>query len=142
LTVVVPGLVIILLSFIPGLNVLLWFVYVCIIGLVWWRLIEKIIEGCHVKTALRLEFNKSLDLGSFNLDDVLIFIKSNLYTMVTLVEDVFKEAGLPVDSLDAYRRSINNININTAGGAISMTGGSTIGVGNVSETTTSSVETK
>ncbi|MEH2078073.1 MAG: hypothetical protein V7K57_27365 [Nostoc sp.] len=128
LTVLLPWFAITPLSFVPGLNVLLWLIYLCILFLAWWGLIQRIRQVGDLGTALRLEFSKVLDLGYFNLDDVTMFTKSNLYTIVTSIKDVFKIEKLPIESLDAFIRNINNINI-SAGGNINMSD-SAIGVSN------------
>jgi hypothetical protein len=79
-----------------------------------------------LRTSLRLEFNKSLDLGSFNLDDVVMFVKSTLHATVTSIRETFEKEGLPVESLDAFVQSINvnNINQNFTGsvGGVTATG--------------------
>jgi hypothetical protein len=141
LTVFLPFFAIAPLSIIPGLNILLWLIYFCILFLAWWGLVQKVREAGDLSTALRLEFTRVLDLGSFNLDDVMMFIKSNLYTVVTSIKDVFELEGLPIESLDAFVRNINNININTGGGDLNMSG-SSIGVGNNIVSPNETTETK
>ncbi|MEH2147491.1 hypothetical protein [Nostoc sp.] len=112
LTVIIPWFAIAPLSFIPGINQLLFIVYLCIIAFSWAGLIQRILEVGDIKTALRLEFNKALDLGSFNLDDVGMFIKSTLHITVTSIQDVFEQEGLPVETLDAFVQNINVSNVN------------------------------
>jgi hypothetical protein len=95
---------------------------------------QKFIRRCRIERkiglALRQEFPGVLGNGPFDLDDVLMFVKSTLHTAIDSVRDVFKEEGLPLESLDAFAQSINNsINISTGGGALSMVG-SMIGMGN------------
>lgn len=126
LTIVIPWLAIAPLSFFPGLNVLLWLLYLCLIAFSWRGLIQRIQQVGDLRTSLRLEFNKSLDLGSFNLDDVVMFVKSTLHATVTSIRETFEREGLPVESLYAFVQSINvnNINQNFTGsvGGVTATG--------------------
>ncbi|MBH8572423.1 hypothetical protein I8752_05115 [Nostocaceae cyanobacterium CENA369] len=123
LTLIIPWFAIAPLSFFPGINQLLFLLYLCLIAFSWAGLVQRIIEVGDIKTALRLEFNKALDLGSFNLDDVVMFLKSTLHTTVTSIRDVLKQEGLPVETLDAFVQNINNnINQNFTGPVGGVTG--------------------
>ncbi|MEH2049724.1 hypothetical protein, partial [Nostoc sp.] len=122
LTVIIPWFAIAPLSFIPGINQLLFLLYLCLIAFAWAGLIQRILEVGDIKTALRLEFNKALDLGSFNLDDVAMFIKSTLHTTVTSIRDVLKQEGLPVETLDAFVQNINNQTFTGSVGGVTGTG--------------------
>lgn len=130
LTVIIPWFAIAPLSFIPGINQLLFFVYLCLIAFSWGGLIQRVLQVGDIKTALRLEFNKSLDLGSFNLDDVVMFIKSTLHTTVTSIRDVFEQEGLPIETLDAFVQNINvsNVNQTFTGSVGGVTGKGTVNV--------------
>ena len=143
LTIIIPffaigPLSIIFVSFIPGLSQFLLLVYLCIVALAWGGLIQRVIQVGDIQTALRLEFNKALDLGSFNRDDVVMFIKSTLYTTLTSIRDVFEQEGLPIESLDAFIQTINTsnfiTNVDSGGGAITMSN-SSIGVSNTTSST-------
>lgn len=116
LTIIIPFFVIgplsLILLFIPGIGQLLLFLYLCFMALSWGGLIQRIVQVGDFKTALRLEFNKVLDLGSFNLDDVVMFMKSTLYTTVTSIRDTLKQEGLSVETLDAFAQQINVSNVN------------------------------
>jgi hypothetical protein len=58
-----------------------------------------------------------------------MFAKSTVHLAVMTIRDVFSEESLPIDSLDSFIQSINNITIDTGGGALNMIG-SAIGIGN------------
>jgi hypothetical protein len=131
LTVIIPWFAIAPLSFFPGINILLWLLYLCLIAFTWRGLIQRVLQVGDLGTALRLEFNKALDLGSFNLDDVVMFVKSTLHTTVTSIRDTFEKEGLPVESLDAFVQSINvnNISQNFTGSVGGVTATGTVSVG-------------
>jgi hypothetical protein len=96
----------------------------------WQKLVRRIRIEENIILALRQEFPGSLRNGPFDLDDVLMFVKSTLHTAVDSVRQVFEEEGIPLESLDEFARNINNnINISTQGGTLSMVG-SMIGMGN------------
>ena len=135
LTVIIPFLVAAPLSFIPGINLLFWLLYLCLNAFTWRRLIQRILQLGDIGMACRLEFNKINDVGSFNFDDIIMFVKSSLFMTVTSIRDVFEQEGLPIESLNAFIQSINNINVNTSGGNINMTN-STIGVANKTSSST------
>ena len=93
-----------------------WWFYIIFIIFFWWELVRRISQNFKIQQknfslmfALRQAFQGSLNLNSFNVDDVMAFLKSTLQTGVMAVRDVLNEEGLPVDTLDAF---IQNINVN------------------------------
>ncbi len=100
----------------PDFTGVFWWFYIIFILFFWWELIKRISQNLKIQInqgslmfALRQAFQGSLNLGSFNVDDVMAFLKSTLHTGVMAVRDVLKEEGLPVETLDAF---IQNINVN------------------------------
>lgn len=108
------------------------FIYIIIFAGVFFpgiKLIKRIIYERNIGLALRQEFPGIIGLGPFDTDDIMMFAKSTLHTAVISVRHVFKEEGLPVESLDLFAENINNITISTGGGLLNMAG-SIIGIKN------------
>jgi len=76
---------------------------------------------------LRCKFNKSLDLGSFNVDDTLMFLKSASPIVTSTIEEVFKRNGIPSTKITELLKGIDakvsgqSVSLN-AGGNISLFG--------------------
>ncbi|MFE1747970.1 hypothetical protein [Coleofasciculus sp. H7-2] len=79
----------------------------------WWEVIKRAIQNpkTPLSVAFRQVFQGSLNLGSFNIDDVMMFLKSTLSVGVIAVRDIFKDEGLPVEILDAFVQNINVSNV-------------------------------
>lgn len=85
----------------------------------WWNFINYFLKCGSINLALRQAFPGGLNSGSFNLDDIIMFVKSTLHISTRAIRIIFKEEGLPVESLDAFVQNINNINnISTSGGGM------------------------
>lgn len=106
-----------------------------LILILWWKIVWRMNYEKKPWLALRQEHPGKIGLGPFDSDDVIMFSKSAVHLAVTTVRDVFGEVGLPVDSLDEFIVSINNLSIDNStkvdnrGGAIMH---SAIGIGNKS----------
>jgi hypothetical protein len=105
------------------------------IVVLWWKIVWRMNYEKKPWLALRQEHPGKIGLGPFDSDDVIMFSKSTVHLAVTTVRDVFGEVGLPVDSLDEFIVSINNLSIDNSttidarGATISH---SAIGIGNKS----------
>jgi hypothetical protein len=98
----------------------------------WWKIFWRFKYERKLWLAIRQEHPGRIGFGPFDSDDVIMFSKCTVHLAVTTVRDVFKESGLPVDSLDEFILSINNISIDNSfkvdnrGGTISH---SAVGIG-------------
>lgn len=91
-------------------NVFVWliFIFLAFIFFFWWETVRRIIQNKgNILLSLRQAFRSFSDFGTFNVDDVLMFLKPTLHTAVLAVRDVLKEEGLPVETLDAFAQNIN-----------------------------------
>jgi hypothetical protein len=120
------------LFFIPSPISIIPFLLIIIL---WWKIVWRMNYEKKPWLALRQEHPGKIGLGPFDSDDVIMFSKSTVHLAVTTVRDVFGEVGLPVDSLDEFIVSINNLSIDNStkvdnrGGTIMH---SAIGIGNQS----------
>jgi hypothetical protein len=76
---------------------------------------------------LRKSFNKGLDLGTFNLDDILVFFKYVNPQILNSIRDVLIANGVNENTLEAIDRQIQNINYvtninNSDSGVLNMVG--------------------
>ena len=73
-------------------------------------LIKRLLQNSgNFKYCLRQAFRGSLNVQSFNWDDVIAFFKSPLQTSVDTVSVVLKEEGIKTEALEAF---VQNINVN------------------------------
>ncbi|KXK10769.1 MAG: hypothetical protein UZ14_CFX002003156 [Chloroflexi bacterium OLB14] len=76
---------------------------------------------------LRQSFNQILNTRSFNIDDILMTLKSVLPLILSSIREVFEKHDLPVKSLDEFTatiQTINNIqNVYGSGNAVAGAGG-------------------
>lgn len=87
----------------------------------WGNTIQYFLKCGSISLALRQAFPGGLNAGSFNTDDIIMFVKSTLHMATMAIRDVFEQEDLPIDSLDAFVQNINNINnISTSGGGLYM----------------------
>jgi hypothetical protein len=61
--------------------------------------------------AFRQAFPGTLNIGSFNIDDVMMFLKSTLSVGAFAVRDVLKDEGLPIETLDGFIQNITVSNV-------------------------------
>ncbi|MDJ0599764.1 MAG: hypothetical protein QNJ37_13090 [Crocosphaera sp.] len=72
---------------------------------------------------LRCKFNKSLDLGLFNTDDTLMFLKSLLPIVTSTVREVFRSNGIPLEGIEDL---LKNIEHKVSGQSVSIEAGGNI----------------
>lgn len=101
-----------------------WLLFLVFILFFWWEAFRRIIQNKgEILFSLRQAFRSFSDFGTFNIDDVLMFLKPTLHTAVLAVRDVLKEEGLPVKSLDDFAQNINvNQTFTGSVGGVSATG--------------------
>jgi hypothetical protein len=88
------------------------------LALVFRKLIRSLRGGDTIRTAIRKQFPKRFDWGTFNSDDVLAFLKANVSLTIRSVADVLNEHGINVQGLLQIIQRIEVNNINTGGGSI------------------------
>jgi|GEM_PF-3806503 len=100
----------------PGIGSALGPVICCAVPLfgfiifLWLDVIRGVSQHKNLPLAFRESFNH-LPVGeSFNLDDIFMFLKSVLPTVIYSIREVFKENGIDVRTLDEFITNINNIN--------------------------------
>lgn len=94
----------------------------------WWlNSIRNFRHEGNLLLALRQSFNQILNSRSFNIDDVLMTLKSVLPLILSSIREVFEKHGLSVKSLDEFAatiQTINNIqNVYGTGNAVAGAGG-------------------
>lgn len=72
---------------------------------------------------LRCRFNKSSDLGSFNTDDTLMFLKSAIPMITSSVKETFEENGIP---LQGIKDLLSGIESKVSGQTVTMEAGGNI----------------
>ncbi|MGI0493221.1 hypothetical protein ACN4EG_15670 [Alkalinema pantanalense CENA528] len=94
-------------------DLLWWVIFPCLLVSCWWGVIKRMVQDPKkpVSIAFRQAFQGSLHVGSFGADDIMMFLKSTLNIGVMAVRDVFKEEGLPIETLDVFVQSINVNNV-------------------------------
>ncbi len=95
-------------------NVSVWWIaFVIFLVTCWSEVIKNVIHNPKkpLSLAFRQAFPGSVNLGSFNVDDMMMFLKSTLSIGVLAVRDVLQEEGFPVETLDAFVQNINFNNV-------------------------------
>jgi len=102
-----------------------WIIFA--VGFLWLNTIRNFRHEGNLLLGLRQSFNQILNSRSFNIDDVLMTLKSVLPLILGSVIEVFEKHGLPVKSLDEFAatiQTINNIqNVYGSGNAVAGAGG-------------------
>jgi hypothetical protein len=96
---------------------------------IWIKALSRIRHEGDFWIAMRQTFPGKMVSGPFDFDDIVRFSKSALHSSAIAIREVMVDEGLPIDNLDSFVQNINNINVSTGGGNLSMTG-STIGMSN------------
>jgi hypothetical protein len=101
------------------------FIVLGILAFVFRTFIRSVRAGDTFHTALRKQFPKRFDWGTFNNDDVLAFLKTNVTITMRSVADVLEKHGIDVSGLLRIIQNIEINNIDTKGGNIiaSVVGG-------------------
>jgi len=102
-----------------------WLIFA--IMFLWLNVIRNSRHEGNLMLGLRQSFNQILNSRSFNIDDILMTLKSILPLILSSIIDVFKKYDLPVKSLNEFAatiQTINNIqNIYGSGNAVAGVGG-------------------
>jgi hypothetical protein len=88
------------------------------LAVVFGKLIRNVLAGDAVLTALRKQFQKRFDWGTFNDDDVSAFLKTNLDFTLGTIARVLERHGIEASGLRAIVQNLQTINVNNAGGSI------------------------
>ena len=93
----------------------------------WLNTIRNFRHEGNLLLGLRQGFNQILNTRSFNIDDILMTLKSVLPLVLGSVREVFERHNLPVKSLDEFAATIQNINniqnVYGSGNAVAGAGG-------------------
>lgn len=81
------------------------------------RLIRDLLAGDAPLTALRKQFPRRFDGGTFDVDDVAAFLKTNLDLTLGTIARVLEKHGIETGGLRAVVQNLQTINV-TAGGSI------------------------
>lgn len=107
-------LVSILVSIVASILLFSTVLGICLIPFVWYfffgTTIKLILRGNPPGLALRKAFNKGLNLGTFNLDDILIFFKYVNPQILSTIRDVLTDNDVEIKILEAIDQQIQNIN--------------------------------
>ena len=76
----------------------------------WLDVIRGFSQHKNIGLALRQAFSRIPNDATFNLDDMFMFFKSVLPTIIYSVRDVFKDHDIPIKTLDDFIAQVNNIN--------------------------------
>jgi len=102
-----------------------WLVFA--IAFLWLDTIRNFRHEGNLVLGLRQSFNQILNTRSFNIDDVLMTLKSVLPLILGSIREVFERHNIPVKSLDDFAttiQTINNIqNVYGTGNAVAGAGG-------------------
>lgn len=111
---------------VPLLGVLLYsdsgmkalFFGLVVVSVVFRKLIGNLLAGDTLLTALRKQFPKQFDWGTFNNDDVSAFLKTNLKFTLGTIARVLERHGIEATGLQAVVQNLQTVNINNSGGSI------------------------
>ncbi len=119
-----------------GLGILFNLQYICCcvfpwlifaIAFLWLDTIRNFRHEGNLVLGLRQSFNQILNTRSFNIDDVLMTLKSVLPLILGSIKEVFEKHNIPVNSLDNFATTIQNINniqnVYGTGNAVAGAGG-------------------
>lgn len=105
--------------------ILPWMVFA--IAVLWRDTIKNLRQEGNPILALRQSFNNIFNTRSFNIDDILMTVKSVLPLILGSIREVFEKHDISVKTLDEFAanlQTINNIqNIYGTGNAVAGTGG-------------------
>lgn len=124
------GTAVLLLTSLQG-GILGLLLYALILGFFFRDVLRDLSQGEPLDLALRKKFPKRGKYSTFNTDDMLMFFKSTLPLVLTSVQEVFEQAGVPVDVLERAIQNVNMVtNIDTRGGAVNAINSVLGGMGN------------
>ena len=78
--------------------------------LLWAGVIRNYRQDHNLLLALRQSYNRAISGHSFNVDDILMTLKSILPLILYSAKDVFEESGLSVQSLDRFVENVMTVN--------------------------------
>src|SRR5262249_54541138 len=82
-------------------------------------IIKGLSQGEPLDLLIRKKYNKTFNLGTFNIDDILMFYKSVVPMILRSMQDVFRHNNIDVDVLEKYIQNINYVtSITNSGGGI------------------------
>lgn len=93
-------------------------VAVAVVAFAFRKLIRNLLAGDPVVTALRKQFPRRFDWGTFNDDDVAAFLKTSLRLTLGTIAAVLEEHGIGAAGLRAIVQNLQTINVQTGGGSI------------------------
>jgi hypothetical protein len=102
-----------------------WLIFA--VTFLWLNTVRNTRHEGNLLLGLRQSFNQILNVRSFNIDDILMTLKSVLPLILSSIREVFEKHDLPVKSLDEFAatiQTINNIqNVYGSGNAVAGAGG-------------------
>ncbi len=103
----------------------------------WFGVIRNFQQEKNVPLTFRQRFNRIIEDQTFNIDDVLMTLKSVLPLILYSVRDVLEENDMSVKTLDAFVESIQTVNNiqNVYGSYNAVSGASGVATTNVTQTT-------
>lgn len=88
--------------------ILPWIIFAVLF--LWLNTVRNFRHESNLLLALRQSFNQILNFRSFNIDDILMTLKSVLPLILSSIREVFEKHDLPVKSLDEFVANIQTIN--------------------------------
>jgi hypothetical protein len=89
-----------------------------ILAITFRNLIRNLLAGDTVLTALRKQFPRRFDWGTFNDDDVAAFLKTSLQLTLGTIASVLEAHGIEVAGLKAIMQNLQTVNIHMNNGNI------------------------
>jgi hypothetical protein len=112
------GLVGMLLALKPGMGIFLLLVIGAGVTFVCRKFIRNITSGDSVSIALRKQFPGAMTIGSYDDDDVIAFLKTNIALTLGTIAKVLEKHGVETGTLRQVVQNLHTINIDTGGGGI------------------------
>jgi hypothetical protein len=82
------------------------------------KFLRNLLARDPVSIALRKQFPGELSLGSFDDDDIIAFLKTNLDLTLAAISKVLEKHGIDATALRTVIQNLQTINVNTGGGEI------------------------
>ncbi len=112
------GFVAFTLAMKPMVGMLLLFVFAAGIAFACRSFIRNVAAGDPVSIALRKQFPGAMTVGTFDDDDVIAFLKTNVALTLGTLAKVLEKHGVQTDMLRQVVQNLHTINIDTGGGGI------------------------
>lgn len=94
------------------------FIILAVLVVVFRKFLRNLLARDPISIALRKQFPGELEMGAFDDDDVIAFLKTNLDLTLAAISKVLEKHGIDTAALRTIIQNLQTINVNTGGGEI------------------------